>query len=70
LVADGKTILMVTHDGELAARVPRRLTLADGLFVDEVRKPNEIARPVLRLDGPRSPDLMGEGIPTLMGEAL
>ena len=40
LVAGGKTILMVTHDGELAARVPRTLTLADGLFVDEVRNPN------------------------------
>jgi predicted ABC-type transport system involved in lysophospholipase L1 biosynthesis ATPase subunit len=32
----GKTILMVTHDGELAARVPRTITLADGLIVDEV----------------------------------
>ncbi|HSR30425.1 MAG TPA: ABC transporter ATP-binding protein [Anaerolineae bacterium] len=35
LVAEGKTILMVTHDGELARRVPRTLTLADGLIVDE-----------------------------------
>jgi putative ABC transport system ATP-binding protein len=35
LVAEGKTILMVTHDGELARRVPRVLTLADGRFVDE-----------------------------------
>jgi len=36
LVAEGKTILMVTHDEELARRVPRVLTLADGRFVDEV----------------------------------
>jgi putative ABC transport system ATP-binding protein len=36
LVAEGKTILMVTHDRELAARVPRTLTLADGELVDEV----------------------------------
>ena len=36
LVAGGKTILMVTHDDELAARVPRTITLADGLIVDEV----------------------------------
>jgi putative ABC transport system ATP-binding protein len=36
LVAGGKTILMVTHDGELANRVPRTLTLADGEIVDEV----------------------------------
>jgi putative ABC transport system ATP-binding protein len=38
LVAEGKTILMVTHDGELAARVPRTITLADGLIVDEKRR--------------------------------
>jgi len=40
LVAGGKTILMVTHDAELAGRAPRILTLADGEIVDEVvRKP-------------------------------
>ena len=35
LVAAGKTILMVTHDDELAARVPRSITISDGLIVDE-----------------------------------
>jgi putative ABC transport system ATP-binding protein len=35
LVTRGKTILMVTHDDELATRVPRTLTLADGEIVDE-----------------------------------
>jgi len=35
LVQQGKTILMVTHDDELAGRVQRRLLLADGLIVDE-----------------------------------
>lgn len=35
LVTDGKTILMVTHDEELASRVPRTITLADGLIVAE-----------------------------------
>jgi putative ABC transport system ATP-binding protein len=35
LVSKGKTILMVTHDDELASQVPRTLTLADGLIVDE-----------------------------------
>jgi putative ABC transport system ATP-binding protein len=40
LVAEGKTILMVTHDDELAGRAQRTLTLADGEFVDEtVRTP-------------------------------
>jgi putative ABC transport system ATP-binding protein len=49
LVAGGKTILMVTHDGELAARVPRALTLADGQFVDEADHLEGDALPVLRL---------------------
>ena len=35
LVADGKTILMVTHDNELANRVTRTITIADGEIVDE-----------------------------------
>ena len=40
--AAGKTIVMVTHDDELAARVPRTVVLADGLIVDEiVRRPSE-----------------------------
>ena len=40
LVAARKTILMVTHDEELAARVPRTLMLADGEIADEViRRP-------------------------------
>jgi putative ABC transport system ATP-binding protein len=49
LVAGGKTILMVTHDDELAERVPRTLTLADGEIVDEVtRLPRNGQLPVLR----------------------
>lgn len=36
LVDAGKTILMVTHDQELAERAPRVVTLADGLIVDEM----------------------------------
>jgi putative ABC transport system ATP-binding protein len=43
LVAEGKTILMVTHDDELAGRVPRILTLADGLIVNEVLHPSAVA---------------------------
>jgi putative ABC transport system ATP-binding protein len=33
LVAEGKTIVMVTHDPELATRVPRRLEIRDGRLV-------------------------------------
>lgn len=36
LVARGKTILMVTHDADLAGRVTRTITLADGRIVREV----------------------------------
>lgn len=41
LAAAGKTIVMVTHDDELAARVPRTVVLADGLIVNEIiRRPS------------------------------
>ncbi len=39
LVAQGKTILMVTHDNDLADRVTRAITVADGMIVSETRKP-------------------------------
>jgi len=39
LVAEGKTILMVTHDDELAARVPRTIILADGRIADDTVRP-------------------------------
>jgi len=35
LVADGKTILMVTHDSDLADRVMRKVTLADGVIISD-----------------------------------
>jgi putative ABC transport system ATP-binding protein len=44
LAAARKTILMVTHDEELAARVPRTVMLADGEIADEViRRPAVVA---------------------------
>jgi putative ABC transport system ATP-binding protein len=62
LVAGGKTILMVTHDDELANLVPRSITLADGLIVDEVVRQSAVARPpVLRW----VPDLVDQSHPIL-----
>ncbi len=37
LVDQGKTIMMVTHDDDLAQRVTRTVTIADGRIVNEVR---------------------------------
>ena len=38
LVDQGKTILMVTHDDELASRAKRIITLSDGKIVDDIRR--------------------------------
>jgi putative ABC transport system ATP-binding protein len=43
LIDNGKTILMVTHDHELAERALRTLMLADGRIVDD--KTNGVLRP-------------------------
>jgi len=54
LVAEGKTILMVTHDDELAGRVPRILTLADGLIVNEMLQPSAVSAQEVMLGTPQS----------------
>lgn len=36
LVDEGKTILMVTHDADLAQRVTRTVTIADGAIVEDI----------------------------------
>jgi putative ABC transport system ATP-binding protein len=38
LVEDGKSILMVTHDNDLAKSTTRTVVIADGIIVDEVRR--------------------------------
>ena len=38
LVAQGKTFLMVTHDNELAARLHRVITIADGVLVGDTKR--------------------------------
>jgi putative ABC transport system ATP-binding protein len=44
LVASGKTIMMVTHDGDLAKRVRRTLVIADGEIIDEYYQQPEIIK--------------------------
>ena len=41
LVANGKTILMVTHDDDLASQVTRTVTIADGRIVEDSHRPKQ-----------------------------
>lgn len=44
LVDEGKTILLVTHDRDLAARAARRVHIADGRIVDRPDQEREVRR--------------------------
>jgi putative ABC transport system ATP-binding protein len=46
LVADGKTILMVTHDNDLANEAERTIVLADGEIVNEYQTGQHVQRPL------------------------
>ncbi len=50
LVADGKTVLMVTHDNDMAQHVTRAVTMADGEVVREVSSTHALQswKPTLR----------------------
>lgn len=58
LVAGGKTILMVTHDDDLAHRVTRTVTIADGAIVSDTRPQRAANPPPIQLPKPPvlSPD--------------
>ena len=56
LVAGGKTILMVTHDDELADRVTRTVTIADGEIVGDTKRVRDVEVAELPAAEPQSPD--------------
>jgi putative ABC transport system ATP-binding protein len=67
LVLEGKTILMVTHDDELAAQVPRTITLADGEIVEHVvRAPAALLQPAT----PIIPNRLGKTDTPLLGNEM
>jgi len=43
LHADGATIVVITHDRDLAARLPRRIEMLDGRIVDDTGTPLDLA---------------------------
>jgi len=51
LNAEGRTIVMITHEDEVAARARRIVRLRDGAILDDVR----VAPPVLRIAGTGAP---------------
>jgi putative ABC transport system ATP-binding protein len=68
LVSGGKTILMVTHDRELASCVQRTLTLADGEIVDEESRVSRLIRqPTVHLPPGPGLSLAGNGPGTPQG---
>jgi putative ABC transport system ATP-binding protein len=46
LNADGATIVVITHEREIAARFPRRITVLDGRIVSDRVQPTATRRPV------------------------
>ena len=40
---DGVTIVMITHDRDLAARLPRQIEMLDGQIVSDSRPPTDAA---------------------------
>ncbi len=67
LVAEGKTILMVTHDDDLAQRVTRTVTIADGLIVADTHneaQPSVAPPPAGEPDAHPAPAVNGNGTST------
>ncbi len=46
---EGTTLVLVTHDPELAARAHRVIRLRDGRVVEDMAQPHEVATPIARV---------------------
>ncbi len=57
LVQGGKTMLMVTHDKELADRVPRKVEIQNGVITNDTRNQPKIAVPNSYQNGHHEPAL-------------
>ena len=55
LHADGATIVMITHDRELAARLPRQIEMLDGRIVSDSRPVTGAAPAGVNVDGAELP---------------
>jgi len=58
LVGEGKTILMVTHDKDLASRVTRTVLITDGLIADQTRRPPRAGRVAEQTPAVVRPDMV------------
>ena len=38
---DGKTVIIVTHDLEIAKKIPREIILSDGKIIEDIRRIND-----------------------------
>ncbi len=55
LAASGKTILMVTHDNDLAQRTARMISIADGKIIEDVNRNVKRGKPLARPVGASAP---------------
>jgi len=55
LHADGATIVMITHDRDLAARLPRQIEMLDGQIVSDSRPATDAAPTSVSVDGAARP---------------
>jgi putative ABC transport system ATP-binding protein len=60
LTLDGKTVIMVTHDRDLASTAQRMITLSDGYMVDDQEIAQDFAVPGISTDGATTREVNGK----------